>query len=385
MDCEVPQTRSSESLFSTVRSIPNNQSLKEKFARHKLNVGFVKWEDNARTKGSVWGPVISDVTLDVDDTSFPIIGTENFKDPTFDMSIDRFSVNVGNEKESESVMKRISFKEYLQNLQQYVSSSVTGPFVLPRDDKILVSAQDCLLPLKDGQVAFNVRIHNYQYDQDDPAVLVVVASPHGTSAQLLTEYKQKIYFNKCNKKAPYVAKRLKDVRAEAGKALEGDMDQEEKENNVLFIFQIPLKQKERPKRNFYESASFGYQPKGIMLECCAMSTNSVSRSKSMARGIDHAQLSVGDSVGSWNGTSSKYTLERDARYPIRCTIQYYRVTDSPDIPDDVIEDMSKQVWKLYDEAPLDQKGSLVVNPPSGRLTEPILPAKPVVSSPFFSF
>lgn len=68
--------------------------------------------------------------------------------------------------------------------------------LLPSDEKNPVSAQDCILPLKDGQVSFDVRIHNYQYDQDDPAVLVVVASQHGTPAQLLTEYKQKIYFNK---------------------------------------------------------------------------------------------------------------------------------------------------------------------------------------------
>lgn len=75
----------------------------------------------------------------------------------------------------------------------------------------------------------------------------------------------------------------------------------------------------------------------------------------------------------------------DARCPIRCTIQYYRVTDTSDIPDDVIGEMSQQIWKLYEEAPLNQKGSLVVNPPSGRLTEPILHPKPVVSYPFFSF
>ena len=376
------ESRSSNSLFSTVRSLPNDRSIKEKFARHKLTIGFVKWEDNARTKDSVWGPVISDVTLDVNETSFPIIGTENFKDPTFDMSIDRFSVNVGNETlcaiGNERPLQRISFKEYLQNIEKYISSTVKGSMYLPRDEKILTSAQSSILPLKDGEVPFNVRIHNYQYDEEDPAVLVIIASPHGTSAQLLTDYKQKIYFNKCGRKAPYVAKRLQDVRASEGKSLEGAMNQEEKEHNVLFVFQIPLKQKETVRR--FKECTFS----------CSSQLQSASMPKMMSlptvsRGMDHAQLSVGDSVGPWTGTSPKYILERDARYPIRCTIQYYRVTDSADIPDDVIEEITQQVWKFYEDAPTGEKGSLVVNSPSGRLTEPILPSKPITSAPFFSF
>ncbi|CAH6419272.1 Hypothetical protein HVR_LOCUS473, partial [uncultured virus] len=347
----------------------------------------VKWQDNARSKGSVWGPVISDVTLDVDGQSFPIIGPNNFEDPTFDMPIGRFSVNVGNEKAGEQ-LRRISFKEYLENLSQHISANVKGPMFLPRDEKILTSAQSCVLPLRDGKVSFNVRIHNYQYDDNDPAVLTVVMSPHGTSAQLLTEYKQKIFFNKCGQKAPYVGERLTDVRVAAGKSTEGPMTQEEKENNVLFVAQIPLKQKERPFRS------------GMMLECCAASAGSMPKSmmagsmpKSMmampvmagSRGMDHAQLSIGDSVGPWTGTSSKYTLERDARYPIRITVQYYRVTDTDTIPDDVTEEISRQILKLYEEAPTSEKGSLVTNSPCGRLTEPILSKPPVIAVPYFTF
>lgn len=374
----------SESLFTTVRSLPNNNGVVERFKRSNLTIGFVKWEDTARDKGSCWGPNISDVTLDVDDKSFPIIGTENFKDQTHDMPISRFSVNVGNEKSSVDTgesMRHISFKEYLENLSQYVSATVKGSMYLPRDDKILTSSQCCILPLNSGKVPFNVRIHNYQYDNDDPAVLVVVVSPHGTSAQLLTDYKQKVYFNKCGKKAPYVAERLSDVRVAAGRSTQGDMTQEEKEHNVLFVFQIPLKHKERS--NFYEcGANFS----GSMPKC--VSQNNIVRERGeirSARGMDNAQLSVGDSVGPWTGTSSKFTIERDARYPIRCTIQYYRVTDSDTIPDNLIDDISQQILKFYNEAPMAEKGSLVTNPASGRLTEPNLPAKPVMNKPFFNF
>ena len=385
-----PVSDSSDSLFSTVRSLPNNPSVVEHFRAHKLNIGFVKWEDTARSKDSVWGPNISDVTLDVDGQSFPIIGTENFQDPTFDMPIDRFVANVGNETlcsiGNEPPLTRISFKDYLQNLGQYVSSTVKGSMYLPRDEKILTTAQSCILPLHNGKVDFNVRIHNYQYDQDDPAVLVVVMSPHGTSAQLITDYKQRIYFNKCGRKAPYVAERLTDVRAAAGKSTVGPMTQEEKERNVLFIAQIPLKQKERPQYRQSLSAMSMAAPQGVP-EMSMRSSASLQRE----RGIDNAQLSIGESVGPWTGTSPRYTLERDPRYPIRMTIQYYRVTDSDEISDATIDDISRQIWKLYEEAPTAEKGSLVVNPPVGRVTEPVLPSRPVTPPryvpwlPFFKF
>lgn len=226
-------SRSSKSLFDTVRSLPGDSSVVDRFKRGKLNVSFVKWEDTARSKGSCWGPNISDVTLDVNDKSFPIIGTDNWEDPTFDMSIDRFSVHVGNEVPfGTETLTRLSLKDYLQNIDKYVDAKINGPMFLPRDDKILTSAQSCILPLKDGKVPFNVRIHNYQYDSQDPAVLVVVVSPHGTSAQLVTEHKQLIYFNKCNNKAQYLAERLADVRSAAGKSTEG---LKKRKNKMLFL------------------------------------------------------------------------------------------------------------------------------------------------------
>lgn len=367
-------SRTFDEFISSVRSLPNDSSIVRQFERNNLTIGFVKWEDTARNKGSSWGPNISDVTLDVDNKSFPIIGTKNYSDPTFDMSIDKFSVNVGNEKSKSGTMKNIPFKEYLQNLDQYISAKITGSMFRSRDSMIVTSAQSCILPLQDGKIAFNVRIHNYQYDVENPSGLVVVVSPHGTSAQLITESRQKIYFNKCGNKAPYIAERLSDVRKASGKLISGSMSNVEKENNVLFIFQIPLKQKERPRRNkSYDNFDLS----------STTVKKSLSKPINKSRGMDHAQLSVGNSSGSWTGTTPGHTIERDAKYPIRCTIQYYRVTDTDAIPESIVEDISRQIWKLYVSTPISEKGSLVTEPPSGRITEPILPSRP--SGSIFTF
>ncbi len=55
---------------------------------------------------------------------------------------------------------------------------------------MVMSSQCCLLPVDSGKgrgnaVRYNPIIHNYQCDKGDPAVLVVVCSTRGTSAQII--------------------------------------------------------------------------------------------------------------------------------------------------------------------------------------------------------
>lgn len=56
-----------------------------------------------------------------------------------------------------------------------------------------------------------------------------------------------ILFNSSGRAFDYVAERLKEERKRLGKDLNAPMSVEEKERNVLFVFQIPLKQKEIKK------------------------------------------------------------------------------------------------------------------------------------------
>ncbi len=52
-------------------------------SKHGLNVTTVAWEDNGRTKGSCWGPCISDMTLNVNDNALPLIRHPNYEDLTW--------------------------------------------------------------------------------------------------------------------------------------------------------------------------------------------------------------------------------------------------------------------------------------------------------------
>jgi len=72
-----------------------------------------------------------------------------------------------------------------------------------------------------------VHLFNYQSSSDDPAVLVVVASAKGSSAQAIYGGTTALYFNNAGKAVNYIAERLKDERARLGKAVEGKMDKDE--------------------------------------------------------------------------------------------------------------------------------------------------------------
>ncbi len=352
----------SRTLHTTVANLSNNYGAKNLAQAYGLNINSVSWEDTARTKGSCWGPNISDMTLSVDGTNMPMIRRPNFSDVTCDLSIDNFMVTVGNEiKEDKDVevvdkLKRIPLKEYLQNISKYCENDKVKSMYLERDEHILAASQACVLPLKDGEVEFNVRLFNYQSSTDNPAVLVVVASSQGTSCQVVTDYQQKLYFNKAGGATNFLAKRLSDDRTEKGVSTEGAMTADEKDRNVLFVYQIPLKHKKVTRS--YSNDSFG-------LECCMMSACAVPQSKGISRGMEDAVIRAGKVHSEFEGTKG-LELERDDRYPIRCTLQYYKVTDTEEIPSSTFEELSEQLNRIYKQA--EAKGSLVVED-SDRKTE----------------
>jgi hypothetical protein len=85
-------------------------------------------------------------------------------------------------------------------------------------------------------------------------------------------------------------------------------------------------------------------------------------SRKPKRGMDHAMLEVGSSIGDFPRPfkpSSYKDLKRDERFPIRCTIQLYRCTDSSDITRDVFQDIQERINKLYNQG--SAQGSLVVD------------------------
>lgn len=369
-------------LLSTVSSIASNRSLQAIATKHGLAIQTVAWEDTGRSKGSCWGPNISDVTLVTSDVNMPIIRCPNFSDRTADIKIDNFKLTIGNEVETTT--SRVALKEFLQNVGKYTgNTSAQDLYDEKRDSVILTSAQFCVLP-QDSK--FAVRIFNYQSSTDNPAVLVILASQAGTSCQVVSGKNPILYFNKGNKAFDFHAKRLSKDREEKGKALEGAMDADERERNALMIFQVPLKIV-RLRMPYAESfvgyaESFGgdeecYESMSYAMPCSFQSMGPKKESRKY-KGIEDSVLSLGDEKGAYVGTKGSngewLKLERDTDFPIRCTLQMYQVTDSPDIPEEVFRIMSDKINTIYRSA--EASGSLVfsdVTTARPRLTEPVLP------------
>ncbi|ETO35472.1 hypothetical protein RFI_01591 [Reticulomyxa filosa] len=230
-------------------------------------------------------PCISDMTLEVDKELMPVIRSPNYSDETWDVSIDKIAMVVGNEKK-EGKLKTVPLKEYLEHFDQYMSKpSFKGPLNLlandstnkQKDSHVIMSSQACFLPVQQGhQTKFSVALYNYQSTLKNPKVLVIVCTSKGSSAQIIQGSTQTLYFNNQGKKGPhlqkkknceyiyivckgtkaqFVAQRLSDNRHERGVNLEGEMSKEERQNNVVTIIQVPLKQKEERRAIIIEVPS----------------------------------------------------------------------------------------------------------------------------------
>ncbi len=363
-----------EYVADLVSSITHHGSTQLLLQSHGLKATKITWEDTARTKNSCWGPNISDMTLitSKNNALMPVIRKPNFADVTHDISIENFLVPVGNEKGSKEI-KLIPLSEYLMDARKYCGNeSIGNLYDKQRDKNILTSAQCCVLPCKKGgKCEFNVQLFNYQSYDDNPAALVILVTKDGTSAQILEKSNQKLYFNDNGNAKTFIAERLQDVQEKRmGKKQQKlksykQMSKKEKTENVIMMIQVPLKVKQRNRYPMYSDAKCCYIQNECMLESCTIKSKCAAP-RNKKSGMDMASIKTGSSVGSFIGTKG-LSLERDFRYPIRCTFQCYRVTDENLIKDPMVTDIADQLHSITTK--YDAKGSLVLGGDNGRTTE----------------
>jgi len=131
------------------------------------------------------------------------------------------------------------------------------------------------------------------------------------------------------------------------------MNADEQERNCLLVFQIPLKQKYQPIR---ENLCMSEKRK------CVRKFKATSDSL----GMDDAMLRTGASHSTFIGINNK-SIERDPEFPIRCTVQFYKVTDTDVIPESAFQEMSEKINHIYKYGVA--QGSLVTSGNTGRTTE----------------
>lgn len=379
--------RSFAEIVADVANMVSDGDAQQLVAARGLGIVNVMWEDTGRWEGSSVGPNISDVTIEVEATNdahgrqthlMPVIRHDNFGDKTADVRMDRIFIPVGNHKGGR--LETITLTQLLANPTRYLSTPGKGKIkggsllAAKRDKHVLVSAQHAFLPVpKDGKATFWPVIFNYQSYAENPAVLTILVTRQGASMTIVDNARdtvtggdswgQRLYFNQDGKKAPLVAERLKDVKRKGTTANGEDAASLGEDANLLMLIQVPLKMKARPM--MASGVSSGYLD---MAEGEAMAAPSAPTKTSATRGradsdVDVAVLGHGETEGPYTELDG-LKIERDPRFPVRVTVQFYQATSNGVVSPADIARMSEQIDKVYAKG--DYVGSLVVPSPSDR-------------------
>ncbi len=338
--------------------------------RQGLNLINLTWEDTGRYKGSSVGPNISDMTIQVSTPAgrgemrsrlMPVVRFPNFSDKTADLRASDFTLLVGNEKGRS--LQRVSLEDYLRYPAQFMSFprswNVRNPTLwADRDEQVLVSAQACFLPVpQQGKATFNPVLFNYQSTEDNPAVLAILATREGTSMTVVDNRRlpgepwnwgQTLFHNVDGKRASLTGERLSDFRA-SGKS---DPNVRDSALNMVLLIQVPLKH-----RNVSRSLA---APGGA--------GGGANEAKATMRGSDVESAVIGH--GKLEGPFTEVNglaIERDPRFPVRVTVQYYKATSNGMVNSGDIEAIRRDIDRVYEDA--EFVGSLVTQGETGRPTE----------------
>jgi len=358
-----------------VAALTGDAASRALFQARGLDLLSLTWEDTGRWQGSALGPNISDLTIQVlgqpgraGNGCMPVVRYPNFADRSCDLPIERVQLLVGNE--SGSALRRLDLRSYLEQfpaLQTRPTGRLTGTLVGNRDRRVLAAAQACLLPIPVGGAAtFAPVLFNYQSRADAPAVLTILATPEGTSAQVITNsgeaaagvwHGQRLFHNRAGERAALRATRLSDHQA--GQAAGGAAATSQGDGlSLVLVIQVPLKQAERERHQFKNQ---GGAAAAMAAPACAtrMSTES-------------AVVASGPVEGPWLGLAG-HTIERDWSLPIRVTVQFYQASDGASVTPADADRIARAIERIYLDS--DAVGSLVVDGFTGRTTEhTVIPA-----------
>jgi len=329
----------------------------------------VLWEDTGRFQGSSVGPNISDVTIEVVDAAgrgrqalMPVLRFPNFADRSADVRLDKVWVRTGNERDG-AAEQVVTLRDLLASPERYLSlprqgSIKGGTLLAPRDTHALVSAQAAFLPVPRGATAtFHPVIFNYQSTAGHPAVLSILVTRQGTSMSIVDNgrdqlgtgsWGQRLFFNAGGQHAPLTAERRSDVEA-SGVTGNGESAARLGEDaNLLMLIQVPLVV-ERPRRAW---GLGGAAP--APMKSMAKSAGPMAES---ADAMEQAVLGHGDLEGPFTELAG-LAIERDPRFPVRVTVQFYQATSSGRVTPAEVGKLAGLIDAVYTKG--DFVGSLVV-------------------------
>ena len=283
-----------------------------------------------------------------------------------------FNLLVGNEKGGK--LQSVSLAEFLGDLRRHLHKpdSWKGDersLLAPRDSHVLVSAQACFLPVpKNGKAEFNPVLFNYQSSEKNPAVLTILCTREGTSVTVIDNKRdgfaagatwgQRLFHNKDGQRASFTGQRVSDFKLAQPGETNGKTPSAGGEAglNMVLLIQVPLKHKPLP------AVAFGGADGAIELFQDAPAA-APRREKS---DVEAAVIGHGKVEGPFTEIDN-LKIERDPKYPIRVTVQFYKATSNGVVSAKDMEEIAAQIKRVYAEA--DYVGSLVTQGDTNRPTE----------------
>lgn len=360
-------------------SEPKAQELASKLGLQILNV---TWEDTGRYKGSSVGPNISDMTIQVGArdpqteqfqvTCMPVIRFPNFNDVSCDLDPRDFTLLVGNQTGQD--LKRVSLYDFLEHPTAFLSDpgswkSSKKTLLCPRDNKVLVSAQACFLPVpKNGIAEFNPVLFNYQSYAGNPAVLTVLVTREGTSVTVIDNKRdafesgsvwgQRLFHNDNGQRASLTGQRESEFKAKNPPTTHapsvGNRDEKETGLNMVLLIQIPLKQKQPMRMS------------GAAMEADNMPAAPTAMKTEAKSDVENAVIGHGALEGPFTEIDN-LDIERDDNFPVRVTVQFYKATSNGVVSEADLKEIKAQIDRVYKQS--DYVGSLVTEGETGRVTE----------------
>lgn len=123
---------------------------------------------------------------------------------------------------------------------------------------------------------------------------------------------------------------------------------------MVLLIQVPLKQKERLRQ------SLNFE---TVMPMSAPAPTSVMRSRS---DVEAAVIGHGEVEGPFTEVDN-LVIERDPRFPIRVTVQFYKGTSNGAVSAADMKEIHQQIAQVYEDS--DYVGSLVVDAQTDRPTE----------------
>jgi hypothetical protein len=132
------------------------------------------------------------------------------------------------------------------------------------------------------------------------------------------------------------------------------MTAEEKQNNMVAIIQVPLKRK-GPEDDWCDECEEDEDDDG---GCSSESDSECD--------VEDAIIKVGEAEGEFQEIGG-LDIERDTRFPVRVTLQFYKTTSNGEINNGVVATIASQIDGARGNAAF--LSSLVVEGDTGRPTE----------------